>query len=261
MTSAAFAPIALSLMLGVQPPASIATLRPDTLDAWSRYVLSVERRRASDLSDPARFLFISTGDQRTALLSGATIVEDAAEGADVDVPSGRIHHWRGAVFLPGVTLEQLLARLESEAPPTSPEVIRSSVISRGPQALRVYLRIKRTKIVTAVYDTEHAVQFQRLDRGRATSTSTATKIVELENPGTPDERALPDGDDRGFLWRLNAYWRYQAVPGGVIAECESMSLSRAVPFGLGVVAGPVIRGTARESMTRTLESLRTMMKT
>jgi hypothetical protein len=66
------------------------------------------------------------------------------------------------------------------------------------------------------------------------------------------------GDDRGFLWRLNAYWRYEAVPGGVIAECESVSLSRDVPFGLGLVAGPIIRSTARESMERTLESLRDM---
>jgi len=34
------------------------------------------------------------------------------------------------------------------------------------------------------------------------------------------------GDDRGFLWRLNAYWRYEQVAGGVIAECESITLSR-----------------------------------
>ena len=47
---------------------------------------------------------------------------------------------------------------------------------------------------------------------------------------------------------------------GVVAECESISLSRDVPFGLGAIAGPIIRSTARESMTRTLESLREMVK-
>jgi hypothetical protein len=35
--------------------------------------------------------------------------------------------------------------------------------------------------------------------------STATKIAELADAGTPAEHELPPGEDRGFLWRLNAY--------------------------------------------------------
>jgi hypothetical protein len=151
----------------------------------------------------------------------------------------------------------LLERIEQADPPAiQQDVVSSSVIARAPGRVRVYLRLKRTKIVTVFYDTEHDVVFERRGSGRASSTSRATRIVEVRKPGTPDERQLAPGDDRGFLWRLNAYWRYQAVPGGVIAECESISLSRDVPVLLEYVAGPLVEGTAKESMEQTLIALK-----
>jgi len=110
--------------------------------------------------------------------------------------------------------------------------------------------------VTVIYNTEHTVTFTHFGDTRAASTSTATRIAEVSNPGTPDERDLPPGDDRGFLWRLNSYWRYEEVAGGVIAECESLSLSRDVPSFLRYVVSPLVEGTAKESMERTLVTLR-----
>jgi hypothetical protein len=67
---------------------------------------------------------------------------------------------------------------------------------------------------------------------------------------------LPIGDDRGFLWRLNAYWRYEEVAGGVLAECESISLSRDVPSLVRYFVGPLVESAARDSMERTLTTLR-----
>jgi hypothetical protein len=122
--------------------------------------------------------------------------------------------------------------------------------------MKVFLRLQRTKVVTAVYDTEHHVRFIRDGDTRAASTSIATRIVEIDSAGTPDERERRAGEDRGFLWRLRVYWRYEKVDDGVVAECESISLSRSVPFGLQMVVQPIISGTARESMERTLETLR-----
>jgi hypothetical protein len=109
--------------------------------------------------------------------------------------------------------------------------------------------------VTVVYNTEHAVRFEHLDERRAASTSIATKIAEVRYPGTKAEYELPLGSDHGFLWGLNAYWRYEAAPGGTIAECESISLSRSVPPIFQFVAGPRIQDAARESMERTLRAL------
>jgi hypothetical protein len=110
--------------------------------------------------------------------------------------------------------------------------------------------------VRVTYDSEHAVTYQRFGPRRAASRSISTKIVELDAPGTAAERAIPEGDDRGFLWRMNAYSRFEQVGGGVIVEIESLTLSRGIPRGLGIAATPLIDRIARESMTRTLASIR-----
>ena len=75
-------------------------------------------------------------------------------------------------------------------------------------------------------------------------------------PGSPQEREKPEGRDRGFLWRLASYWRYEQVDGGVIAECESVSLSRGIPRVLKLFVGRIIDDVARGSMERTLEGMR-----
>ena len=64
------------------------------------------------------------------------------------------------------------------------------------------------------------------------------------------------GDDRGFLWRMNSYWRYEQVRGGVIVDIESLTLSRGIPLGMGTVVRPLINRIARESMARTLDNIR-----
>ncbi len=45
---------------------------------------------------------------------------------------------------------------------------------------------------------------------------------------------MKEGDDDGFLWRLNTYWSFVEVPGGLLIECEAISLTRDVPAGPGL---------------------------
>ena len=54
---------------------------------------------------------------------------------------------------------------------------------------------------------------------------------------------------------MNSYWRYEAVPGGVIVELESLTLSRGLPWGTRTVVRPLIERVARESIERTLVTL------
>jgi len=258
----------LTLALGLLADGGGAAthLRPATLEGWNQYVAAVEDRRQAEVPSGGRFLTTDftpeAAASRQAVMAGQRVIDrvdaPAPGGRSIDVDDALVHHWRGAVLLRGATLDALMTRLQSEPPPLSPEVRRASVIDRGPSFIKVFLRLQRTKIVTAVYNTEHEVTFARHGQGRASSRSVATRIAEVDDAGQPGERELAPGEDQGFLWRLNAYWRYEAVPGGVIAECESISLSRNVPFGLGAVVGPIVRSTARESMERTLASLAEM---
>lgn len=246
-------------------PMPLATLKPESVRGWLNYVAAVEQRRAENAAKGAAFLaldsFTDAAERRRQLRRGAIVIDQVDPpvigGEAVSVPSAEVHHWRGAVFVPGITAHQLLSALETNGPDTGQDdILESRILERHPDWQRVFLRVKREKVITAVYDTEHLVRFARPAPDRATSSTTATRIAEVEEAGTPGEHELPPGRDRGFLWRWNASWRYQDTPGGVIVECESLSLSRDVPVFVRYLVAPMIRSTAREAMEVTLVALR-----
>jgi hypothetical protein len=240
-----------------------ATLTSEALAGWTSYVTATERRIHREQASPDGFLGLDFGPtataDRRALFKGATIIRKLEAKDDrehtIDVPGALVHDWRGAVFIPGITLDALLAQLEVAPVVRQDDVLAFAVLERGPHTLRLYLKLQRTKIITVVYNTEHDVVFERDGPSHASSVSRATKIAELDAPNTPNERELPPGEDRGLLWRWNAYWRYEDVGDGVLVECESVSLSRTVPMLVRFVVAPFIERTARESMERTLVAM------
>lgn len=70
------------------------------------------------------------------------------------------------------------------------------------------------------------------------------------------ERELPVGLDGGYLWRLNTYWRFLERDGGTYMECESLTLTRGIPFGIGWIIRPFVTSIPRESLEFTLNSTR-----
>jgi putative flippase GtrA len=209
-----------------------ATAAPNTatLGAWNAYVAETEARLARTRPSPAGEMALG---------------ELAADGKSIDVPGGTISHWRGSAFIPGITLDRLLNGLQYPGtPPPQEDVVSSRVIARSGDSLRVAIRLVRHAIVTVSYDTEHEMTFRRWSPALATGRSEATRIEEV------------GGEDHGFLWRLNSYWRYEERGGGVLVELESLTLSRGMPSLLRPIAGPLVRRIARESVVRTLEALR-----
>jgi len=246
-----------------------AKLQPKTLHSFSKYVAAVEARRAKEIADKRPFLEFeakSAADQArimAMLRRGEVYVERAAPARDhsaneMEIDEGSINHWRGTVFVPNVKLDHVLRVLQEPQSDKhkQEDVLSSRVISRDGDSQKVFLRLRRTKFVTVVYDTEYDVDYKRLAPDRAMSNSISTRIVEIENAGTPRERALPEGNDSGYMWRLNSYWRYKQLPDGVLVEVESLTLSRDLPPIIGPLIRPIVNSTARESMTRTLASVR-----
>jgi hypothetical protein len=90
------------------------------------------------------------------------------------------------------------------------------------------------------------------------SQSRSTRIAEVDNPGDVEERGMLPGQDHGFLWRLNSYWRFEQRDGGVYVECEGISLTRTVPVGLGWLVNPIVRTLPRESLEKSLRTLRSV---
>ena len=221
----------LLLMALAAPTRASGAPTAETLIAWERHVAATEARLERTRASAA------PGDRSKDGI--------AASGEMLHVPSATISDWRGSVFIPGVTLDRLLDRLQHPGtPPPQEDVVSSRVIARGPDSLSVAIRLVRRAIVTVRYDTEHEMRFRRWTPTLATARSVATRIEEV------------DGGDHGFLWRLRSYWRYEETDAGVQVELESLTLSRDVPSLVRPMAAPLVNRIARESVMRTLEALR-----
>ena len=96
---------------------------------------------------------------------------------------------------------------------------------------------------------------------RAQSRIYSTRIAEVEYPDTPREREKPVGRDGGYLWRLNSYWRFLQRDGGVSLQCESISLTRGIPLGLGWIVRPFVTSIPRETLAFTLDTTRKALQT
>lgn len=245
----------MGVWIGLASPTVLSgqALSGPTSAGWRAYVAAAEARVARERGQAI--------SGREAVSQGQITVDQVRlPGPDgyLDVDDATINHWRGLVLIPGARLEDVVSRLEREPPDTrQQDVLASAVIGQRPGWLKVSLRIRRSFIVTAVFDTEHEATFVRHSPSRASSQSTATRIVEIDNAGTAREREKRPDEDRGLLWRWNAYWRYEQVDGGVIVECESVTLSCPSPTMLKPVLNPVADKIAKESMERTLATLRT----
>jgi hypothetical protein len=117
------------------------------------------------------------------------------------------------------------------------------------------MRVRQRHVIEVVMDTEYAVEFERAGVGRGWSASRSTRIAEVEGAGTRGERVLSAEEEHGFLWRQNTYWSYEERDGGLYMQVESVSLTRAIPVGLGWAVRPFVESVPRESLEFTLRAV------
>ena len=257
--------LAVVLVAGGSIDTTAAELKNETVAAWNRYIGATERRIAQEFAASEQFLVLDFVEDavvaRRDVLAGKVrtwkMETREADGQRVPVPNGTILHWGGSVLIRDVTLDDVLHGLIAEIEPSvlQEDVVESRVIERDGDRLHLFLRLRRRQLVTVDYNTEHRAVYTRHGPHAASSRSRAVRIAELENVGSPDEREKPVGRDRGFLWRLHTYWRYQQVDAGVIAECESVTLSRGIPRLLSWMVRPLAERTTREVLTQVLTSM------
>jgi hypothetical protein len=253
-------------------PAFGTRLKSETLRAWDRYVELTEKRRNAELDSKRGFLvgdFLPSSarnELREKVRSGGVysrkMVTLDEERKEIDIPSGMIHHWYGAIFVPGVKLADVLSWVQnySYSHRHYDEVESSRLLSRDGDVFRIFLRLKRTKVITVHYNTEHEVVYTSHGEGRASSRSYSTKLAEIEAADGPREREKPQGNDSGFLWRLNSYWRFQQQGGGVMVDCETVSLSRSIPKAMEWMIKSYLESVPRESLEQTLVPIRRELK-
>jgi len=128
-------------------------------------------------------------------------------------------------------------------------VQQAKVLSHDGQHYTVYFRFYRQAIVTVVYNTDFSVDYFDPDNTRAYIVAHATRIAEVQNPGKPDEKEYPVGNDHGYMWRLNLYTRYEQKDGGVYMQEEFLALSRRVPAIFAWLVNPYVRSIPRDYLT------------
>ena len=262
---------ALHLVIGIMAPllllphlAAAAHLDPGAQHAFDEHTAAVEVRIDHQHGSSETFIATLNGSlaqrnsTREELESGSVIIESVLDHPK-PVPGGLIHHWRGAAYVGGAKSKDMLALVQdyNELPRTyAPEIQNSSVLWARGGAASVAIRMKRKKVITVVLDGVYDVQARSVSANSGASSSRSTHIWEVEAAGGANERRMKEGNDDGFLWRLNSYWSFQEVPGGLLIECEAVSLTRDIPDGLGWLAMPIVEELPRESLEFTLQATR-----
>jgi hypothetical protein len=136
----------------------------------------------------------------------------------------------------------------------APQVMQARVLAADGDHMQARMRVRQHHVITVVMDTTYDMNFGRLDARHGYSISHSTRIDEIDDAGTARERVLGMREQHGFLWRLNTYWSYEQRDGGLYLQIEAVSLTRAVPTGLGWVIGPYVKSVPRESLEFTLRS-------
>jgi hypothetical protein len=180
-------------------------------------------------------------------------------GQKIKIPSGAIHHWVGVVFIPKATISRVIdivTDYPDQAKFYNPDIQASKLLEQTGDDSKIYFRLYSKSVVTVVYNANFDARNIRVDETRLESRSRSTRIAEVANPGMPDEHEYVVGNDHGYLWRLNDYWRMQEKDDGTYVQIEAVELSRGVPLEFAWLVGSLADSLPRKTLARLLNATR-----
>jgi hypothetical protein len=267
--------LTLLVILAVCPSSSFAAdLQEDTLQAFERFVQITEARMAREARLPDDFLYIDSLPQKdrqrlwNMLERGEKWIDflDTRDetGRQIKAPHGLITHNIGAMFIPEASLNDVVGVIQDYShyhEIYSPEIVQSKLISHSGNTFEAsYRAYKSTPWTDITLNINSEITYTWHDARHVSTRSHSTRIAQVESAGKPDEHEDSVGHDSGYLWRLNTYWRFEAKQGGVVAEWESVSLSREIPFLLRWIVRPYVERLARSTVEGTLTATRLAVK-
>lgn len=268
------------ILLLLSSLAQAAELKPKTRAGFDHYVQVANARIQSELAAAAKgapfldFELEPPAQQqaiKAQLAKGEAVIEKVVEkenGKNIDdIPDGLIHDWRGTVFIPGADLKSTIALISdynNNKNVYKPEVVDSKLLSEkviDPKTteFHAYLRFYKKKIMAVTLNTEHEALYTVLSPTREIESSHTRRVAQVDDAGTAKEHEKPIGNDDGFMWALNSYWRLEQKDGGTYVQCEAISLTRDIPTGLGWIVRPFITDVPKESLHTTLDQTRAWM--
>ena len=236
----------------VAPAASdAAELKAETLNAWDAYIQKANSEMDNRLHSP--FLWIDDAPDRVQRVrAGEILVSPVGQHNPKSVPSGLIHDWMGAAFIPDAKLEDVLsvARDYSHYPEFyKPTVVDSKSLGSTGACDKYSMLLANKEVVSSTaLDSEYEACYHQIDERRWYSVVYTTRVQEIRHYGRSDAQELPPGHGSGYIWRVYGFARFEERDGGVYIELEAIVLSRDIPFAVRWVVDPIVRRISKNSM-------------
>jgi archaetidylinositol phosphate synthase len=266
-----FVPVACVVGVILAAPAAVhaAELSPAAVVAFDRYVRATEARLDDERAGNTSFLWVdrltpaAQRDAQARLQHGETVVSRVRTAMDRQFSGAACHHWIATTRLNDAPIQRvvnLMQGYDRYREVYRPAIRRSRTIARDGDRFTVDLQLFMKRIVSVTLNTQSDVVYLPITRTRMQVRSRSTRIAEVRNPGTAAEQEAPVGHDSGFLWRFNNYCALDERTEGTYVQCESLSLSRDIPPGLGWLIGPFVTSVPRDSLEFTLEAMRAALR-
>jgi len=256
---------ALALFVAAQARANANELQSETVKAWDEYIRTADLQMKDRLERRTSFLWMDeSADHRQRIDRGEILVAPIVSQGTRRVPGGLIHHWIGAVFIPGATIDSLstvMRNYNAYKDFYKPVVVDSKVLDCTATEQKFWMRWRHevlfvTAAMEGVYESHHIM----LDSRRGYNVSDSIRLQEIENYGRAGQRLLPPETGDGYIWRMYSISRYEQRNGGVSLEVEAMVLTRDIPTSVQWLVSPIVNHLSRNSLMTTLQQTRDAVK-
>jgi len=246
-----------ALTLCLSPYVTGANLKSETKETWDAYLENRMAEMQARLKEGKHFLWLDEEPGRIEhVRTKGPYIQQIGDHIPAPIPSGLIHAWLGAGFVPDATIPDILTVVrdyDNYEHVYKPGVIASKRHSEDGTTDRFFLRFANKSVVAkTALDSEGEASYFQVDEHRWYAFSNTTSIREIDKFGTPEEHKLPENEGTGLIWRLSSITRLEERDGGVYAELEAYALSRDIPAAFRLFVSPIVRRVSRDSLAVSL---------
>ena len=235
-----------------------AELKQEAVRTWDAYVETANLQMRDRMH--RTFLWVDESPDRIRRVrEGEILVSSVGQRNPKPVPSGLIHDWIGAAFIPNARLEDVLSAARSYDQYKKfyqPAVVDSKSLGTTGDCDKYSMRVVNKEVVSeTALDGEYEACYVQVDAKRWYSIGYSTRVQEVQGYGRPDERDLPPGQGSGYIWRLYTIARFEQADDGVYVELEAMALSRDIPVAVRWLVTPIVRNISKSSLLTSLHQM------
>jgi hypothetical protein len=232
--------------------------KQETLQAWDDYILSVNASMADRAAGTRPFLWADDMPETQRRVQHGELAVTNHDPRKV--PQGMIHHWAGAMFVPNVTLDQVMRvvnNYDSYSEMYKPLIRKTAVLERDGDTVKLnVLAVQKALSVTAAVETDEEIQITRPAPNRICIKADSVRMREIADYGQLNEHPYPEARRPGYVWRAVIVQRLEERDGGVYIELETVSLSRGIPIEVRWLIKPLTDDLPRRMMTDMLNATR-----